>query len=203
MANYAIILAAGEGNRLGSKTPKCFVCIHKKPIYEYSLELFQIFSQIKQIILVVPKQYLNKVKVDSRKIKVIAGGLTRNDSFELGIKSLKNIKSSDKIIIHDAARINVQTKDILHIINCKSSFGTLCFQGRKNDVDLRIGKYNIQTPQFCLYSVYKNAIKNPKGKDLFTYLLLKPNKENFILSSNKSKNFKITYKKDLEKAKSI
>lgn len=203
MANYAIILAAGEGDRLGSKTPKCFVCVNKKPIYEYSLELFQIFSQIKQIVLVVPKLYLNKVKVDSKKIKVVVGGATRNDSFELGLKALKNIKTNDKIIIHDAARINVQAEDILNIINCKSSFGTLCFKGRKNDADLRIGKYNIQTPQFCLYSVYKNAIKNPKGKDLFTYLLLKPTKENFILTSNKSQNFKITFKKDLEKAKSI
>ena len=94
MANYAIILAAGDGKRLGFKTPKCFLKINKKPIYQYSLELFQIFSQIKQIILVVPKHYLHKVKVDSKKVKVVTGGTTRNESFELGIKAIKNIKNN-------------------------------------------------------------------------------------------------------------
>lgn len=203
MANYAIILAAGDGKRLGSKTPKCFIKIHNKPIYQFSLELFQILPVLKQVILVVPKQYLKQVKPENKKVKIVAGGNTRNDSFERGLKAIKNIKTNDKILVHDAARINIQPEDILKLINLKYSYGTLCFIGKKNDSDLRIGQYNIQTPQFCQYSVYKQAKKNKNGKDLFTYLNLKPKKQNFIVSSNKNQNFKITFVKDLEKAKSI
>lgn len=188
MANYAIILAAGDGKRLGSKTPKCFLKINKKPIYQYSLELFQIFSQIKQIILVVPRQYLHKVKIDNKKIKVVAGGKNRNESFEHGIKAISNPKAQDKIIIHDAARINLQPEDILKVLNSKMSYGTLCFLGKPNKADLRFGKYNIQTPQFCKFFVYKHTKKNKAGKDLLTYLNAKPTRSNFIISSNRSQN---------------
>lgn len=204
MANYAIILAAGDGKRLGSKTPKCFIEINKKPIYQYSLELFQVFSQIKQIILVVPRQYLNKVLVRDSRVKIVAGGNDRNKSFENGLRAISNVKNNDKIIIHDAARINLQVEDIIKVLQAKTSYGTLCFIGPKNNSDLRIGQYNIQTPQFCSYFVFKSTKRfNKQGKDLFTYLNLKPSKKNFIISTNKSDNFKITVKKDLEKAKSI
>ncbi|MCQ3908680.1 MAG: 2-C-methyl-D-erythritol 4-phosphate cytidylyltransferase [Mycoplasmoidaceae bacterium] len=188
MANYAIILAAGDGKRLGSKTPKCFIQINKKPIYQYGLELFQIFSQIKQIILVVPKQYLSLIKVDSKKIKIVTGGKTRNESFECGIRAISHPKAQDKIIIHDAARINLQPEDILKILNSKMSYGTLCYLGKPNKSDLRFGQYNIQTPQFCKFFVYKHTTKNKCGRDLFTYLNAKPTKGNFIISSNKSQN---------------
>lgn len=201
MANYAIILAAGDGKRLGCKTPKCFLRINKKPIYQYSLELFQIFSQIQQIILVVPKTYLSKIRDLNTKIKLVAGGKTRNESFENGLNTIKNLKSNDKIIVHDAARINLQPEDVLKILKSKQSFGTLCFVGLQNKSDLRLGKYNIQTPQFFTYGVYKQIKKkNNKGKDLFTYLNLKYTNKNFIISSNKEQNFKITYRDDLNKA---
>lgn len=204
MSNYAIILAAGDGKRLGSKIPKCFIKINKKPIYQYSLELFALFSQIKQIILVVPKQYLGKISNLDSRIKIVAGGNDRNKSFENGLRAISSIKNNDKIIIHDAARINLQPEDIIQVLQAKTSFGTLCYIGPKNNNDLRLDHYNIQTPQFCSYFVYKNARKfNKQGKDLFTYLNLKPTKKNFIISSNKAENFKITVKKDLEKAKSI
>lgn len=203
MNNYAIILAAGDGKRVGSKTPKCFIKINKKPIYQYTLELFALISQIKQVILVVPKQYLSKIKTDNKKIKIVVGGKTRNESFERGLKAIKNIKNNDKIIIHDAARINLEINDILRLIRSKESYGTLCYIGKANNADFRIGKYNIQTPQFCQYFVYKLARKNKQGKDLFSYLNLCPKAGNFIISSNKSKNFKITFKKDLKKAKDI
>ncbi|MCQ2956357.1 MAG: 2-C-methyl-D-erythritol 4-phosphate cytidylyltransferase [Mycoplasmoidaceae bacterium] len=198
MANYVIILAAGDGKRLGCKTPKCFIKIKQKPIYKYSLELFDSFKQIKQIILVVPKQYLNDLSTSNLKIKIVAGGNNRNKSFENGLKAISNIKNHDRIIVHDAARINLQPEDILRILNSKQNYGTLCYIGPANNNDLRLGKYNIQTPQFFSYFIYKNTKKfNHKGRDLFTYLNLKPEKNNFIISSNKQDNFKITNKKDL------
>lgn len=203
MANYAIILAAGDGKRLGSKKPKCFIPINKKPIYQYSLELFQTLPQLKQVILVVPKSYLSKIKNNNSKVTIVAGGLTRNESFELGIKALENIKTNDKIIVHDAARFNVQLQDILNVIKSKEKFGTLCYIGKANKSDFRIAKYNIQTPQFCIYFIYKKSNKNKLGKDLFSYLNLKPTLSNFIISTNKEKNFKITFPSDLKKAKSI
>ncbi|MCQ3907415.1 MAG: 2-C-methyl-D-erythritol 4-phosphate cytidylyltransferase [Mycoplasmoidaceae bacterium] len=204
MANYAIILAAGDGKRLGSTIPKCFIKINKTPIYQFSLDTFCQISDIKKIILVVPKQYKNKVKNNCQKVEIITGGSTRNKSFENAMKALSTLSDNDKILIHDAARINVLKKDIVRLIKSRAHFGTLCFSGPKNDADFRINKYNIQTPQFCKYSIYKQTLKpNKLGKDLFSYLNLKPTKENFIISTNKKQNFKITVAADLAKTKTL
>ena len=204
MANYVIILASGDGKRMGYKTPKCFININKTPIYLFSLKTFSKIKQFKQIILVVPKGYKNKVKMIDKRMIIATGGATRNQSFENGIKTLKNLKKNDLILIHDAARINVKKNDILKLLKTKQNYGTLCYKGPKNQSDLRLNNLNVQTPQFCRYFIYKQAQnKNKNGRDLFTYLNLKPKNNNFIYSSNKSKNFKITFKKDLKKAKSL
>jgi len=199
--NFAIILAAGDGKRLGSKTPKAFVKYKGKEIYKYSLAAFCSIKQFKKIVLVVPKGYEKTASIADKRVIVVTGGKTRNESFEDGVAALvQYIKYSDKILIHDAARINVKKQDILKLIKAKGYCGTLCYKGPKNKSDLRVKNYNIQTPQFIVFWLYLlcNEV-NVKGKDLFTYLNLEFESNNLIQSSNKSKNFKITYKADLNK----
>lgn len=204
MRVYAIILAAGEGLRFGGETPKCFLTVKGKPLFLYSLDAFQKITQIKKIILVVPEQYKSKLIIKDKRIKVVVGGKTRNESFEKGMKSLRNLERNDKILVHDAARPNVQHYDIQRLINSNEDFGTLCYIGGANDRDLRYLNYNIQTPQFCRKFIYKKAKKDKvNGKDLFTYLGLKPSAKNFFISSNQESNFKVTFPEDLEKLKSL
>lgn len=198
MSFYAIILAAGSGQRLNQKMPKCLVKLNDKEIYKYSLEVFASIKKIKKIVLVVPKQYANKIKTNN--VLVVVGGKDRNESFELGLKALKNLNENDRIIVHDAARIFVKKQDIIKLINSKQEQGTLCYKGIQSQLgksDLIYKNYHIQTPQFCSYKQYLEANVNPKGKDLFTYLNLKHKKNDFIISSNKHLNFKITYSSDL------
>ena len=198
MANYVIILAAGRGNRLKNKIPKCFVCLKNIPIYSYSLKTFLQIKKIKKIVLVVPKQYRNKI-MQNKKVIVTVGGETRNESFENGLVVLfKYLKLNDKIIVHDAARPYITKQDILKVIDSKLLFATLCYKGLKNNVDLHLKCFNVQTPQFFIFWTYLFCFKcNPIGKDLFTYLNFNYTNENFIKSFTKQKNKKITYKKDL------
>lgn len=198
MANYVIILAAGKGKRLCTKLPKCFVTYKNKPIYYYCLKTFLAIKQIKKIVLVVPKPYKNKIN-QTKKIIVTIGGKTRNESFENGLLALFNhLKLEDKVIVHDGARPNVTKQDIAKIINSKLLFGTLCYKGPKNNVDLYLKHFNVQTPQFFIFWTYLLCLKpNPKGKDLFTYLNYSYTNKNFIESSSKQRNKKITYKNDL------
>lgn len=199
MSLFAIILAAGSGLRTNKPTPKCFLKINGKPIYKYSLQTFIQTKKFKKIVLVVPSRYKKQVKG----VKVVLGGKTRNESFEKGMIALGQLKPNDKIFVHDAARMFVTKQDILMMINLKQKQGTLCY---KNDIsslgkgDLISNGYHIQTPQFCTYEIYKKAKKQFSGKDLFTYLKLKHKKSDFIISSNKYLNFKITYPDDLKVA---
>lgn len=51
----AIVLAAGQGRRMGTKTQKQYLEIIGKPVLCYSLEVFQESEIIDEIILVVGK----------------------------------------------------------------------------------------------------------------------------------------------------
>lgn len=207
MRTYGIILAAGDGARVGSTTPKCFIELDKKmPIFLYSLRTFCKVDQFRKIILVVPQDYVRRIKFNDKRIVVTAGGKTRNESFEQGMKIVKrlHLKNNDKIVIHDGARPHLHISDLLKVVNNVEDFGTLCHVGQPNERDLCLGNYNIQTPQFCRYLTYKNVKnKNPDGRDLLTYLNLKPKASNFIFANHKDQNLKITFVEDLTKAKSM
>ena len=47
MSLFLIVLAAGDGKRLKSKTPKPFNKVNNKTLLEYSLDTFKNFPEIK------------------------------------------------------------------------------------------------------------------------------------------------------------
>ena len=101
----AIVLAAGSGSRMKSKTKKQFMEIKGKPVIWYSLFEFE-KSRVDEIILVTGKEdidYCKKEIVEKynlKKIKnVVAGGSERYESVYNGLKETGNI-----VLIHDGAR---------------------------------------------------------------------------------------------------
>ena len=50
--NIALILAAGMGRRMGTKTPKQFLEVGGKPILAHTLDVFQKHPEIDEIFLV-------------------------------------------------------------------------------------------------------------------------------------------------------
>ena len=97
-----IILASGEGKRANSSTPKQFIKVNNKKILDYSVTAFQKNKLIEEIILVVNKNWVNRIQKEYKKYKVIAGGKTRSKSSFIGIKNCS--KKCSKVLIHDAAR---------------------------------------------------------------------------------------------------
>lgn len=102
----AIVLAAGSGSRMKSKTKKQFMEIKGKPVIWYSL--FEIEkSRVDEIILVTGKEdidYCKKEIVEKynlKKIKnVVAGGSERYESVYNGLKEV----TGNIVLIHDGAR---------------------------------------------------------------------------------------------------
>ena len=102
----AIVLAAGSGSRMKSKTKKQFMEIKGKPVIWYSLFEFE-KSRVDEIILVTGKEdidYCKKEIVDKynlKKIKnVVAGGSERYESVYNGLKEV----TGNIVLIHDGAR---------------------------------------------------------------------------------------------------
>ena len=58
--NYVILLAGGVGKRMGADIPKQFIKIEGKPIIVYSIENFQRNDQIKKIVVVCVKEWIER-----------------------------------------------------------------------------------------------------------------------------------------------
>lgn len=112
MKNIAIIVAGGQGKRMGQ--PKQFLKIAGKPMVEWTISAFQKAKIIDGIILVVAKE--NRLrgkklrKTYSKIIAVVESGKERFDSVKNGLSKLP--KGTEIVLIHDGARPAV-TKAII------------------------------------------------------------------------------------------
>lgn len=104
----AIVLAAGQGKRMGTKVQKQYLEISGKPVLFYSLDVFQKSDIIDDIILVVgenQEEYCQKEIIEKFHItkvrKIVKGGLERYYSVWNG---LQTISEDGYVFIHDGAR---------------------------------------------------------------------------------------------------
>jgi len=105
----AIIPAAGSGTRMGLAKAKQFVDLCGKPMLAVTLSHFQECSLVDSIVVVVSQDdvdYCVRDIVDryklSKVLKVVAGGMRRQDSVRKGIEAIEN--PCRLVLIHDGAR---------------------------------------------------------------------------------------------------
>ena len=111
----AIVLAAGQGKRMGTKVQKQYLEIHGKPVLFYSLDVFQKSDLIDEIVLVVGKgqsEYCRQEIVEKYNFekvgKIVEGGAERYHSVWNGLREIED----GYVFIHDGARPFV-TEEIL------------------------------------------------------------------------------------------
>jgi 2-C-methyl-D-erythritol 4-phosphate cytidylyltransferase len=107
--NYALIVAAGKGTRMGRSTPKPFIQLAGIPILTHSLKTFDKSKRIDQIVLVVAEDqidYCQSHVVAPGKIQkpviFVAGGERRQDSVFKGLNRIADHQGI--VLIHDGAR---------------------------------------------------------------------------------------------------
>lgn len=111
MKTTAIILAAGQGKRMGSEVAKQYLLLHGKPVLYYTLKNFE-ESMVDEIILVTAKEQIAYCKEQivsaygfQKVVAVIAGGRERYHSVAAGLcAAQKSEKVCDYVLIHDGAR---------------------------------------------------------------------------------------------------
>jgi 2-C-methyl-D-erythritol 4-phosphate cytidylyltransferase len=123
----AIICAAGPGKRFGGKRRKQFVDVAGRAAFLRSIELFSSREDVKQILLGIPQEDEEIVKVrwganlSLFNVKVFIGGATR---FETVNKALGLLKDDIELVaIHDAARCCVTAKWIDDAIKTAAKTG--------------------------------------------------------------------------------
>ena len=112
----AVVLAAGQGKRMGTKVAKQYLQIGGRPLLYYALDAFERSPHIDAVVLVVgdSKQisYCRETIVDAYGLKkvsrIIAGGKERYDSVFCALKEIGermgDAAKEGYVLIHDGAR---------------------------------------------------------------------------------------------------
>jgi 2-C-methyl-D-erythritol 4-phosphate cytidylyltransferase len=216
----AIIPAAGAGERFGEK--KQLKLLNGRPLIFHTIQPFINSELINEIIVVVPKENVNQVDrefkstLTSKKIEVISGGKTRQQSVNNGLK-MSN-KESELICIHDGVRPFLTVTLIEKVIKAAIGHDGAILATPSSDTIKRVLGNQIletlpreeiwraQTPQVFLKSALEEAIEiaideNLEGTDEASILEKIGYQIGFIEGS--SLNIKITTKEDWIFAKAI
>jgi 2-C-methyl-D-erythritol 4-phosphate cytidylyltransferase / 2-C-methyl-D-erythritol 2,4-cyclodiphosphate synthase len=105
---WAIVVAGGEGTRLGADLPKAFVPLGGRPLLAHSIDLFEDHPAVDRMVLVVPAGWDEPASLLADELaagKVAAavpGGETRALSVAAGLARVAG--DAEAILVHDAAR---------------------------------------------------------------------------------------------------
>jgi 2-C-methyl-D-erythritol 4-phosphate cytidylyltransferase len=99
----AILVAAGDGRRLGSAVPKAFCEVRGRTLLEHALGPFVAHAAVRDLVVVAPAALLERcVELTGAGVTVVAGGATRQASVRAGIAALA--PDVDAVLVHDVAR---------------------------------------------------------------------------------------------------
>lgn len=97
-----IVVAAGQGSRMGGPLPKPYIMLGDKPLLAQTLSAFDRAGWFTDKVLVVGEDRLDFVKNEFPSWKVVSGGESRQDSVRKGLEALSS--SSEFVLIHDGVR---------------------------------------------------------------------------------------------------
>jgi 2-C-methyl-D-erythritol 4-phosphate cytidylyltransferase len=107
--NAALIVAAGQGKRMGADLPKQYLKLAGKPILFYTLKGFDRCTSITHIILTAPEADLKYCQNEiigpanlHKPVTLVAGGTRRQDSVYNGLNAMA--AAEGVVSIHDGVR---------------------------------------------------------------------------------------------------
>lgn len=108
MSVWAVLAAAGSGERLGADRPKAFVRLGEQPLLGESLARLDASDWIDEIVVVAPPGWeepaiLLAEELGCSKVSAcVTGGATRADSVRIGVGEVP--AEAAVVVVHDAAR---------------------------------------------------------------------------------------------------
>ena len=105
---WAVLVAAGRGERFGADRPKAFANLSGRPLLAESLERLEASDWVEAIVVVAPAEWeepsiLLAEELGAGKVRAaVTGGETRADSVRAGVAEVA--EDAAVIVVHDAAR---------------------------------------------------------------------------------------------------
>ena len=227
MANIALLLAGGSGNRMNQDIPKQFLTVNERPVIIYTLEAFEKHPDIDAIAVVCVEGWEQVLWAYSKqfnisKLKyVIPGGTTGQESIRNGVMELeKHFASADFVLVHDAIRPMVSAEIISDSIRVAREFGNAitvipCAEAmlQTEDGESSTGSYpreclkRTQTPQTFrigdICELHRRALKAGISNSVASCTLMIELGEKVYFSTGSEKNIKLTTVEDIDIFKAL
>lgn len=176
LKNIAVVLAAGQGKRMGGETSKQFLCISGKPLLYYSLKCFQDSPCVDEIVLVTgakeitycQEQIVNPYGFD-KVTAIVSGGEERYHSVYEGLKACVNCTY---VFIHDCARPFINETILSQTLEAAKKYracvtgvlakDTIKIADQEGFIEMtpmRSRVWTVQTPQVFSYELVYEAYK--------------------------------------------
>ena len=133
MKVFAAVLAGGIGSRMGKKIPKQYIKIGGRPVIIHTLDAFLKEDVFNHIVLLTPEDWVSYTEDlikeyigDCKRITVLTGGETRNDTLDNALTFLDNEYGFQKdtvIVTHDAVRPFLTSEIIRENIEAAEKYG--------------------------------------------------------------------------------
>lgn len=227
MANVALIIAGGSGNRMHQDIPKQFITVNERPVIVYTLEAFEKHPEIDAIAVVciegweqVLWAYSKQFNISKLKY-VIPGGKNGQDSIRNGVMELeKHYDANDLVLIHDAIRPMVSAEIISDNIRVANEYGNAitvipCAEAMMQTEDgvVSIGTYprdklkRTQTPQAFrigkICDLHRRALEAGIINSVASCTLMIEMGEQVYFSVGSEKNVKLTTVEDIDIFKAL
>ena len=184
MKYWAVVVAAGDGTRLGRKMRKAAVELSGKSLVSHSISaVCQNPDCLGGVLVVHPEdlqvagEWLKNGLDRELPFQVVAGGATRRESVQNGVATLTDkARPDDLVAIHDGARPLLHPQDLLRVLEMAHENGAALLAEAVTDtlhrgddqaswdgfVD-RDHLWRAQTPQIFRYSGLLEALRNNAG----------------------------------------
>jgi 2-C-methyl-D-erythritol 4-phosphate cytidylyltransferase len=110
-----VVVAAGQGSRLGGSVPKQFREVAGIPLVVRALRPFLDHPDVAQVVLTLPSEHVSAppawlASMLGDRLTVVAGGAERRDSVAAGLRALR--PECRTVLVHDGARPFVERATI-------------------------------------------------------------------------------------------
>jgi 2-C-methyl-D-erythritol 4-phosphate cytidylyltransferase len=178
MSVWAILVAAGRGERLGLDQPKAFAKLNGQPLLAEPLRRLDESDSVDAIVLVAPAGWeepaiLLAEELGCGKVSAcVAGGETRSDSVRAGLAEVPD--DAVVALVHDAARPLLPAEVIERVLAPLSegwdgavpglpvsdTLKRVARDGQVEETVARDGLWAVQTPQAFVADALRRAVEN-------------------------------------------